>query len=96
MYEWSSVPYVAVGTVEEALQQLETNRFSALVTDYRIHNRLGTEVLARFRETHPQEPAILMSGSDATLQGVAADLGAAFYQKPPSLKDILEHTSPAS
>ena len=47
---------------EQALQHFQTASYDLVVTDYRMPNMDGKELIAKFRETAPEQLVILISG----------------------------------
>ena len=52
---------------QEALTRFERDRFDLVVTDFRLSDFGGPELIARLRETSPRTPAIILSGYVSTL-----------------------------
>jgi CheY-like chemotaxis protein len=46
----------------EALDKLESGKFSMVITDMRMPNMTGLELLARAKEKFPKMPVVLISG----------------------------------
>lgn len=74
-----------------ALQCFEQARFDLVVTDFRLSDLGGPELIARLRETTPRTPAIILSGYVATLGLTEASTGAdALVTKGPNeLKQLI-------
>ena len=82
-------PHVAHGG-RKALEQLPELRPDIVLTDIRMPNVTGVEVLAAARETDPDTPVILMT-AQATLQSAmqAVNEGAFYYIQKPFRNDEL-------
>ena len=82
-------PHVAHGG-RKALEQLETLRPDIVLTDIRMPNVGGVEVLAAARDSDPDVPVILMT-AQATLQSAmqAVNAGAFYYIQKPFRNDEL-------
>jgi two-component system response regulator HydG len=73
-----------VATAEEAISKIRAGGFNALVTDLRIPNTDGLELLALFRECSPDRPVIVMtaySGIDTAVESIRR--GAYHYMTKP-------------
>ena len=46
----------------EGVAKFEADAFDVVVTDYRMPDLLGTQVLARIREHNPRIPVVILSG----------------------------------
>lgn len=69
-------------TVAEALQILQQVHIRAVVTDYRLPDGNGLEVLQAARQQHPDMPVLFVSGS-IEMEPAIMDAGAsAFLAKP--------------
>ena len=82
-------PHVAQGG-RKALEQIPTLRPDIVLTDIRMPNVGGVEVLAAARESDPDVPVILMT-AQATLQSAmqAVNAGAFYYIQKPFRNDEL-------
>jgi DNA-binding NtrC family response regulator len=82
-------PHVALGG-RKALEDLDTLRPDIVLTDIRMPNVGGVEVLAAARESDPDVPVILMT-AQATLQSAmqAVNAGAFYYIQKPFRNDEL-------
>jgi len=61
---------------QEALERFEQERFDLVVTDFRLSDFGGPELIARLRETSPRTPAIILSGYVSTLGLTEVSTGA--------------------
>ncbi len=75
---------------QEALTRFEQQRFDLVVTDFRLADFGGPELIARLRETSPRTPAIILSGYVATLglTEVATGADALVTKGPNELKQL--------
>lgn len=82
---------VRAGDGVEALEKLENGNFSLVITDMRMPNMTGLELLERVKEKYPKIPVVLISGysleknMDDSQSGVKPD---AFLAKPFMMSDI--------
>lgn len=60
----------------QALELFEERRFDLIVTDFRLSDFGGPELIARLREQSPRVPAIILSGYVATLGLTPVSTGA--------------------
>ena len=60
----------------EGLAKAEAKRFDVVVTDYRLDDFGGPELIARLRDRSPRTPAILLSGYVAALGLTEVSTGA--------------------
>lgn len=68
----------------EGLKQSERKRIDLTITDFKLGDGEGTDLLSHFRETHPESKLILISGfDDPTLEDTAKEHGAAVFLKKP-------------
>ena len=76
----------------EALTLLERERFSMVITDMRMPNMTGLELLQQVKSKYPKLPVVLISGySVADLDSTASDLKPdGFLAKPFMMSDIEE------
>lgn len=77
---------------KEALQRFEKEAFDAVVTDLKMPQMDGIEVLKRVQTLKPGTPVIIMTGYADTENAIqAVNYGAyAFYQKPIKIKKFIE------
>jgi DNA-binding NtrC family response regulator len=82
-------PHIALGG-KKALEQMESLRPDIVLTDIRMPNVGGTDVLAAARNSDPDVPVILMT-AQATLQSAmqAVNAGAFYYIQKPFRNDEL-------
>lgn len=75
---------------QEALERFEQERFDLVVTDFRLSDFGGPELIARLRETSPRTPAIILSGYVSTLglTEVATGADALVTKGPNELKQL--------
>ncbi|WP_100753344.1 GGDEF/EAL-containing response regulator [Vibrio salilacus] len=59
----------------QALAVLDTHHIDLIITDYRMPEMTGTELLLEVKQRHPEVPAIMLSGQ-ADLSGVTAAINA--------------------
>jgi DNA-binding NtrC family response regulator len=73
-----------------ALEQLQKERFDAVISDIRMPSMNGLQLLERLLEDDPDMPIVLMSGStEVESSRAAAELGAFDYlPKPLVLADL--------
>ena len=75
---------------QDALQVLESGKFSMVITDMRMPNMSGLELIQEVKRRHPKLPIVLISGynvadSEATAAGAKPD---GFLPKPFMMSDI--------
>jgi len=76
--------YRAVGSAEEALQAVESEAYSLVVSDVNMPGMDGHQLLAQLRRHHPQLPVLLMTAHAAVERAVEAmRQGAADYLVKP-------------
>jgi CheY-like chemotaxis protein len=75
-----------VGSAEEALREMEQGPIDLVVTDLRLPEMTGLELIARIRQNHPRLRAILVTGQPTRqVEAQARALGVvAFIPKPVS------------
>lgn len=75
-----------VGSAEEALREMEQGPVDLVVTDLRLPEMTGLELIARLRQSHPRLRAILVTGQPTRqVEAQARALGVvAFIPKPVS------------
>jgi len=76
---------------EQAIRLFKENPFDVVITDYRMPNMNGIEVLKKVQTIRPETPVILLTGyADVNNAIDAVNHGAyAFFQKPIQLKRLL-------
>jgi len=47
---------------QDALEKMESGKFSMVITDMRMPNMTGLELLEKIKEKHPKLPVVLISG----------------------------------
>lgn len=87
-----SYEILSVASAEEALRELETGPVDLVVTDLRLPEMSGLELLARIRQTNPGMRAILVTGQPTRqVEAQARALGVvAFIPKPISTTLFLQ------
>ena len=83
-------PSVRTGNAEQALDELEKQSFSLVITDMRMPNMTGLELLEKIKEKHPKIPVVLISGYsvneiESSATGIKPD---GFLAKPFMMSDI--------
>jgi two-component system response regulator PilR (NtrC family) len=80
----------AAGTVAEAWQQLEAHRFDAVLTDMRLPDGLGMEILQRIQQEQRSERCVVMTAYGSAENAVEALKAGAFdyLTKPVDLKQF--------
>ncbi|MDM0114544.1 sigma-54 dependent transcriptional regulator [Variovorax sp. J22R133] len=80
----------AAGTVSEAWQHLEANRFDAVITDMRLPDGLGMELLLRIQQAQRSERCVVMTAYGSAENAVEALKAGAFdyLTKPVDLKQF--------
>jgi len=75
---------IAANNGQEALEKLRTNSVDLIITDEKMPDLSGTELLLEVRETHPSVPVILITAYGSVLMAVEALRKGAFYffEKP--------------
>ena len=77
------------GDGTEALEKLEGQKFSMVITDLRMPTMTGLELLEKVKQKYPKIPVVLISGysmDDIEAEGGAAPDG--FLAKPFMMSDI--------
>jgi two-component system, NtrC family, response regulator HydG len=82
---------VALSSAREALGRLRRERFDAVITDLRMADVDGLELLRLSRELDPSRPVILMTGHFAIDTALEADRRGAYHYiaKPFSLSTLV-------
>jgi DNA-binding response OmpR family regulator len=84
----------AIGTFEQARRELSTSSPDALVTDVRLGDYNGLQLVHLARQRNPLATLIAISGiDDPVLRVEAANAGAAYLLKPTELILLREHLS---
>ena len=75
---------------QQALEELEKQDFSMIITDMRMPNMSGLELLEKVKSTHPKMPIVLISGY--SMNGFQSDDSGlrpdGFLAKPFMMSDI--------
>lgn len=80
---------VVAGDGHEALSELEGGEFSMVITDMRMPNMTGLELLQRVKEKWPKLPVVLISGyTNTSLQHDDTIKPDGFLGKPLMMSDI--------
>lgn len=58
----SGFDVVAVGSAEDALGRIQTERFDLIVTDYRLPGKNGDAVASAAQDAQPRIPVVLVTG----------------------------------
>ena len=92
MLEVFAVQSVRAADGTEALAVLEQEHIGLVITDLRMPNMSGTELLAAVKETNPDMPVVLISGFSMEAAGEREALKQAdgFLSKPFRMNDIKE------
>lgn len=90
MLELFDYESVRAGDGQEALVQLEKGGFSLVITDMRMPNMTGLELLAQVKTRYPKLPVVLISGySVSQIESQAAQHHAdGILPKPVMISDI--------
>jgi DNA-binding NtrC family response regulator len=87
---------MAFGTFEQARIALANGNPDALVTDVRLGNYNGLQLVHLAKQRNPSAIVIAVSGiDDPVLRVEAANVGAAYLLKPTELPRLREHLSRA-
>lgn len=80
------------GNAREALQRLDQKSFDLLVSDIKMPEMDGLELLRRVRVAHPEMPVVMMTGHGTVENAIQAlNLGAFnFIRKPFAIDEILK------
>ena len=81
---------IAANNGQEALEKLRTNSVDLIITDEKMPDLSGTELLLEVRETHPSVPVILITAYGSVLMAVEALRKGAFYFFEKPIFDKLE------
>lgn len=86
IFDYSSV---LAGDGDEALTELDKNKFSMIISDMRMPNMTGLELLDQVKTRYPKMPVVIISGyameGEASPGGVKPD---GFLSKPFMMSDI--------
>ena len=84
----------AVSTAEEALDEIEAQRYDLCFLDVILPGMTGLDAMKRINERSPNTKVVIMSGSslDDAMKGQIEDLAYAFIEKPFGLSHIREVT----
>ena len=83
----------ATGTVEEALERLNEERFDVVLTDISMPGKSGLELLAQVKQSWPETAVIMLSGiRDAEYAQSFIRMGAFDYIEKPFLIDDVMRT----
>lgn len=74
----------------EAMEQVEQNDFSLVITDMRMPRMSGLDLLQKLKDTNPKLPVVLISGYALDEEGsdVLTNLADGFLNKPFKMSDI--------
>ena len=74
----------------EAMEQVELNDFSLVITDMRMPRMSGLDLLQKLKDTNPKLPVVLISGYALDEEGsdVLTNLADGFLNKPFKMSDI--------
>jgi len=73
----------------EALEKLEKSKFAMVITDMRMPNMTGLELLQQVKEKYPQIPVVLISGYSVQDEGDGSQVKPdGFLAKPFMMSDI--------
>ncbi len=77
------------GDGQEALDKLEGGAFSMVITDMRMPNMTGLELIERIKDKYPRIPVVLISGySMNELEGEKGPKPDGFLAKPFMMSDV--------
>jgi len=81
---------VRAGDGHEALNELKSNDFSMVITDMRMPNMTGLELLKEVKSKYPKVPVVIISGYSASQIESQSELAQAdgFLGKPLMMSDI--------
>ena len=74
----------------DAMEQVELNDFSLVITDMRMPRMSGLDLLQKLKDTNPKLPVVLISGYALDEEGsdVLTNLADGFLNKPFKMSDI--------
>jgi len=81
---------ISARTGKEALEKLKTDSINLIITDEKMPDLTGTELLLEVKKTHPTIPVILISAYGSVLMAVEALKKGAFYFFEKPIFDKLE------
>jgi len=81
---------ISARTGKEALEKLKTDAVNLIITDEKMPDLTGTELLLEVKKTHPTIPVILISAYGSVLMAVEALKKGAFYFFEKPIFDKLE------
>lgn len=81
---------VRAGDGNEALNELKSNDFSMVITDMRMPNMTGLELLKEVKSKYPKVPVVIISGYSSSQIEAQTELSQAdgFLGKPLMMSDI--------
>lgn len=78
-------------SAEDALQQIETDIFDAVILDLQMPGMDGIDALKKIRQRHPEIQVILLTGHATVEKGVEAiKLGAMDFVEKPADLEVLD------
>ncbi len=81
---------LSAGSGREALEKLKTDSINLIITDEKMSDLSGTELLLEVKKSHPDIPVILISAYGSVLMAVEALKKGAFYFFEKPIFDKLE------
>ncbi len=89
MLEVFDYPSDRAGDGQEALDKLENQPFSMVITDMRMPNMTGLELIQKIKEKYPKLPVVLISGySINEFDSVEGQRPDGFLAKPFMMSDV--------
>lgn len=89
MLEVFDYPSERAGDGQEALDKLENQPFSMVITDMRMPNMTGLELIERIKQKFPRLPVVLISGySINEFDNLEASRPDGFLAKPFMMSDV--------
>ncbi len=74
----------------EGMKQSDRKRINVMITDFKLGDGEGTDLLSHFREAHPEAKLIMVSGfDDPNLEEAAKTRGADVFLKKPVDLELL-------
>jgi CheY-like chemotaxis protein len=91
LFEEQECSFMAVGSSERALEELESQLFDIIILDYKLPGMDGLELLGRIQGTYPKAAKIFTSafGSDG-LYAEAKEAGAVGFIRKPLTEEKLQ------